>query len=137
MRALVLLLLVQSVCCMDNSTLLTAFAEVFDVHDMLLDPDTAVMRRAVQQLGELGVPSDMDLCNLDERVKARVLMRAALGNLQLGMRDDTDWSVIVADVSTGQLIRVRSFSAVRFAVIESLLLVAIVALGRAIWIKSI
>ena len=128
--------------------LLSAFSDVFGVHDVL-DPGLAasgpLAAQALRQLDQLGVPrrlvrdgnASVPLSLLlwpDEDALAGLLMRAALGNLVLGLRDPSDWSVVVADVSTGQLVRRRSFSAIRLAVIESLLLIAIVALGRAVWV---
>ena len=109
---------------------------MFGVRDLIVDPDSPVMRKVEEQLTELGL-TKMSLCDQSDVAVAGVLMRAALGNLQLGMRDSADWSVIAADPATGRLIRVRSFSAVRFAVIESLLLVSILALARALWMKTV
>ena len=125
---------------LDETELLRAFSEVFDVKDYVADSRSAVVQRALRQLDHLGVPRDVSTSSssnssLTEAVLADVLMRAALGNLLLGMKDADDWSVVVADTSTGHLVRRRSFSASRFAVIESLLLIAIVALGRSVWLK--
>ena len=121
---------------MDETELLRSFSEVFAVKDLLADSRSTVVQRAMRQLDHLGVPRDISSCgNLTNSVLADVLMRAALGNLLLGMKDADDWSVVVADTSTGHLVRRRSFSASRFAVIESLLLIAIVALGRSVWLK--
>ena len=122
---------------LEEDQLLRSFSEVFEVKDYIADSRSAVVQRALRQLDHLGVPRDVPggCGNLTDSVFADVLMRAALGNLLLGMRDADDWSVIVADTGTGHLVRKRSFSASRFAVIESLLLIAIVALGRSVWLK--
>ena len=130
-----------------EAALLKAFADVFGVHDVVSDARAPILGQALRQLDQLGVPRGMLVLTgsnvtlngtafggIGEDVLAGVLMRAALGNLLLGMRDPSDWTVVVADVSTGELVRRRSFSSVRLAVIESLLLIAIVALGRAVWI---
>jgi hypothetical protein len=68
-------------------------------------------------------------------VAALVLMKAALGEYVLGLRDPNDWVVVVADAESGQLVRQRSFSATRFAVIESLLLISVTALVRMLWLQ--
>ena len=136
MRACLLLLcVIAPASALTNATLLEAFSDVFAVKDAIADFDSPVMAKAWMQLAKMGVGRDIR-CNIDDQVLADVLMKAALGNLHLGLRDSTDWSVILADVGTGQLVRTRSFSAVRFAIIECLLLVAIVALGRAIWLQA-
>lgn len=120
-----------------NTALVNAFSDVFEVRDVIADTRAPVVEAALRQLDQLGVPRDLaTLGNLSDEVVGRVLMRAALGNLVLGMRDEGDWSIIAADVGSGKLVRRRSFSSARFAVVESLLLVAILALGRAVWIKE-
>ena len=121
---------------LDDEQLLRSFSEVFAVKDILVDTRSRVVQRALVQLDHLGVSRDITSCgNMTDETLADVLMRAALGNIILGMKDPDDWSVIVADTSSGRLVRQRSFSASRFAVIESLLLIAIVALGRSVWLK--
>lgn len=136
-----------------SEALLSAFSDVFGVHDVLdagfVGGASPLVAQALRQLDQLGVPRTIlaspgpgawdrngtrALADWSEEALAGLLMRAALGNLVLGLRDPSDWSVLVADVGTGQLVRRRSFSAVRLAVIESLLLIAIVALGRAVWV---
>ena len=72
-----------------------------------------------------------------DRVLAGLLMRAALGNIVLGLRDPSDWSLVMLDPTTGDLVRRRSFSSTRLAVIETLLLICIVALGRMVWVYKI
>ena len=118
--------------------LLRAFEEVFQTRDILLANSRAVVvEEAFRQLDQLGVPRNYTSAGWerDDALMARVLMRAAMGNLMLGLaREPEDWSLVVADVSAGKLVRRRSFSAVRFAVVQSLLLVAILALGRSIWL---
>jgi hypothetical protein len=120
-----------------DDALIAAFSDAFEVRDRLSDARVEVVQAAVRQLDHLGVRRDTaTLANLSEPVLARILMRAAIGNLALGMRDPADWSFLAADVASGKLVRRRSFSAVRVAVIESLLLISIVALGRAVWLKQ-
>ena len=121
-----------------NDTALTAaFCQVFQVQDAIEGADSPALAAATAELRKMGVdPAAPDLCLLDERRLALLLMKAALAEYVMGLQDDGDWSVVVADLSTGQLGRRRSFSAVRFAVIETLLLMAIVALGRAVWLRA-
>ena len=119
-----------------NTSIYIAFAEVFQLHDEIQDSSTPVFRQATLELEKMGVNSDLSgICELDSDTVARVLMKAALGEYILGLRDPTDWSIVIANAESGQLVRQRSFSATRFAVIESLLLVSIVALGRVLWLK--
>lgn len=117
-----------------DTALVRAFIDVFGVRDVISDPRAPIIDAALRQLDQLGVPRDLrSLGNMTDAMVGNVLMRAALGNLLLGLRDPDDWSVVVADVGSGKLVRRRSFSSVRFAVIESLLLISILALGRAVW----
>jgi hypothetical protein len=62
-------------------------------------------------------------------------MKAAYAEYVIGLKDPNDWNIVVADAETGQLARKRSFSSTRFAIIESLLLISIIAIGRLLWIK--
>lgn len=141
MRAVLTGLLFTGICCavtgaVTNTALATAFSDVFQVRDVITDLQAPVVEAALRQLDQLGVPRSGLLDNMTDAAVGRVLMRAALGNLILGIRDPDDWSVIAADVGSGKLVRRRSFSSVRFAVIESLLLIAILALGRAVWLRE-
>jgi len=112
----------------------SAFSSVFQLKDSLSDADTPVLRNALMQLDKMGIDSSMSsVCSLSEDAVALLLMKAALAEFLLGLQDPNDWSIVVADAGTGQLTRQRSFSAVRFAVIESLLLIAVAALGRSLW----
>ena len=136
--SLLLLLLLTPALCLDHQDLIEAFSDVFEMKDLMTNPTEPVYQEAWRQLDHIGVPRDLQsLCNLTDPVLVQVLMRAALGNLIQGLRDPSDWSIIVADVGTGKLVRRRSFSSTRLAVIESLLLIAIVALGRTVWIRNI
>jgi hypothetical protein len=89
------------------------------------------------QLDKMGIDSSLStVCTLSDDAVAQLLMKAALAEYIMGLQDANDWSIVVADAGTGQLTRQRSFSAVRFAVIESLLLIAVAALGRAVWMGN-
>jgi hypothetical protein len=119
-----------------RESIYSAFSEVFQLKDQISDGTTPVLRQAVLELEKMGVDGNLtNVCELDSETLARILMKAALGEYILGLRDPNDWSVVVANAETGQLVRQRSFSATRFAVIESLLLISIVALGRVLWLK--
>lgn len=134
---LVFILLLPPSLAISNRTLVEAFGQVFLVRDEILVPNSRVMEKVVGELQILGVDAAASgLCNLEDTKAAKILMLAALGNFQLGLRDDSDWTIVVADTSSGRLVRQRSFSSVRFAVLEGMLLISIVALGRAIWLKG-
>lgn len=136
-RVPIFFLLAQGSFALSNSSIYTAFSTVFNLRDQILDPTTPVLRQAMLELEKMGVDSSLqNLCDLSDQTIANVLMKAALAEYVLGLRDPNDWSIVVANAETGQLTRQRSFSAVRFAVIESLLLIAVMALGRALWLRS-
>jgi len=118
-----------------NQSLRTAFATVFNLRDTILDDETPVLRQAMLELEKMGVNAS-NLCSLTEDQTTLLLMKAALAEYVLGLKDPNDWSVVVANAESGQLVRQRSFSSTRFAVVESLLLISVVALGRVLWLKS-
>lgn len=136
MRLALLLCLVSGAACLNDTAVFGAFASVFALRDKISDRETPVLRQAFLELEKMGVHKNLDnLCSLSQETVALVLMKAALAEYIMGLRDPNDWSVVVANAETGQLTRQRSFSATRFAVIETLLLIAIVALGRVMWLK--
>lgn len=148
-----------------QQALMIAFSEVFGVRDMVLDAGSPLMECALRQLDQMGIPREVvigigggsgsanasgasnsaahaelirrGLGSQGDRVLAGLLMRAALGNIVLGLRDPSDWSLLMLDPTTGDLVRRRSFSSTRLAVIETLLLICIVALGRMVWVYKI
>ena len=139
MRWLILLALCAARPCLavSNVSLAEAFVSVFKMKDSLSDLNSPVIRHAMVQLDKMGIDSSLaSLCELPDAIVAQLLMKAALAEFVIGLQDANDWSIVVADAGTGQLTRQRSFSAVRFAVIESLLLVAVAALGRVVWIGN-
>jgi hypothetical protein len=118
-----------------DDSIVRSFATVFHLKDSVSDLNTPVLRQALMQLDKMGIPSSLStVCSLPEEAVAQLLMKAALAEFVIGLQDASDWSIVVADAGTGQLTRQRSFSAVRFAVIESLVLIAVAALGRAVWV---
>ena len=122
---------------LSNSSVVAAFSSVFQLKDSISDADTPVLRHALMQLDKMGIDSSLStVCTLSDDAVAQLLMKAALAEYIMGLQDANDWSIVVADAGTGQLTRQRSFSAVRFAVIESLLLIAVAALGRAVWMGN-
>lgn len=151
----------QSDAVLSEQALMLAFSEVFGVRDVVLDAGSPLMECALRQLDQLGVPRGIvamsagggaDMANASsaygelmrrglgsqaEAVLAGMLMRAALGNIVLGLKDPSDWSLVMLDPATGDLVRRRSFSSTRLAVIETLLLICIVALGRMVWVYKI
>jgi hypothetical protein len=139
MRWLILLALCAARPCLavSNVSLAEAFVSVFKMKDSLSDLNSPVIRHAMVQLDKMGIDSSLaSLCELPDAIVAQLLMKAALAEFLIGLQDANDWSIVFADAGTGQLTRQRSFSAVRFAVIESLLLVAVAALGRVVWLGN-
>lgn len=137
MRLALLLLMVPLGACLSDTALFSAFSSVFQLRDSIQDRNTTVLRAAFLELEKMGIDSNItNLAELPDGTAALVLMKAALGEYVLGLRDPNDWSVVVADAESGQLVRQRSFSATRFAVIESLLLISVTALVRMLWLQS-
>lgn len=133
MQVILFVSLISHCTALTNTSLIKAYSEVFGVRDIIENPDT--MGHALAQLSKLGVGDLSDVCKLDEATVATLVMHAALGSLTLNLKDPSDWSVVVADLNTGMLVRKRSFTSTRYAIMESLLLVAVVALGRAVLVK--
>ena len=120
----------------EPQSLFRAFSSVFQLKDTIEDGNTKVLRQAYLQLEKMGLSENLgNICSLDSDTLSLILMKAALGEFILGLRDPNDWNIVIANAETGRLERQRSFSATRFAVIESLLIICIVALGRVIWLK--
>lgn len=116
---------------MTNSTfLIAAFTEVFSVRDIVAD--TTILGAALRELDKMGVNIAAGWCNLPEEQVALILMKACLAEFLIGLQDDKDWKIVMLD--SGHLTRERSFSAMRFAVMECLLLIAVVALGWSVWV---
>jgi len=121
---------------MSNENLFSAFKKVFNFQDEFGTSNTPVVQAALVELNKMGINSNFsNLCNLDGEELALVLMKAAYAEYVIGLQDPNDWNIVVADAETGQLSRKRSFSSTRFAIIESLLLISIIAIGRLLWIK--
>jgi len=137
MRTLALLLVLVPACCaVSDDSLFRAFSQVFQLRDGIQDRNTTVLRKAFLELEKMGIDSSLNnLAELSSDASALVLMKAALAEYVLGLCDPNDWSVVVADAESGQLVRQRSFSATRFAIIESLLLIAVTALVRVLWLQ--
>ena len=134
MRCAVFFSLLGSCAAISNSSLVAAFSSVFQLKDTLTSAKNPVLLKALMQLDKMGIdPSLKSLCELPEQKVANLLMNAALAEYITGLKDPNDWTIIVGDPSTGQLTRQRSFSSVRFATMEALLLVAVAALGRVVW----
>jgi hypothetical protein len=120
----------------NNTNLLSAFQTVFNFKDSLSTFSTPVLESAYHELEKMGLSRNFsNLCSLNDFTVSHVLMKAAYAEYIIGLQDPNDWSIIVADGETGQLIRKKSFSSTRFAIIESLLLITIIALGRQLWLK--
>ena len=132
MRCVLFLLLITQTSALSNSSLIAAFTEVFNVHDLIAD--ATILNTALRELEKMGVSAN-GLRDLPEDQAALILMKASLAEFLIGLQDDKDWSVVM--MGTGHLVRERSFSAVRFAVFECLLVISVVALGWSVWTNKV
>ena len=128
MRLFLALCFITTTYALSNSSLIAAFTDVFNVHDIIAD--TTILNTALRELEKMGVGAN-GLQDLTEDQVALILMKASLAEFLIGLQDDKDWSVVM--MGTGHLVRERSFSAVRFAVFECLLVISVVALGWSVW----
>jgi len=120
----------------NKQLLYNAFSNVFNVQDQIEMNNDIVLSKAILELSKMGVTESLNnLCTLDAENVYDILMKAALGEYILSLKDPNDWVITLDNVETGQLIRKRSFSATQFAILETLLIISIVALGRVLWIK--
>jgi len=120
----------------DKNVLYQAFSNVFGVKDQIESDNDVVLQRAMLELSKMGVTENLtNLCSLESYNLYNILMKAAMGEYIFSLKDSNDWVITLDNVETGQLVRKRSFSATRFAILETLLVVSIVALGRVLWIK--
>lgn len=74
--------------------------------------------------------SSGSLCNMTDDQQANILMQNARANIEIHLREASDWQVSVTDDGFK---RQRSYEYVRFAVLECLLLVTVVALAYFLW----
>jgi len=120
----------------NKPVLYSAFSKVFNVKDQIELNNDIILQRAMLELSKMGVSENLNnLCDLDAEYLYNILMKAALGEYIFSLKDPNDWILTVDNVNNGQLIRKRSFSATRFAILETLLIISVVALGRVLWIK--
>lgn len=120
----------------NKNALYKAFTTVFQINDEIQMNNDVVLKMAMLELQKLGMDDSLqNICSLKDEVKFNILMKAALGEYLFSLKDPNDWSVIVMDVENGQFTRRRSFSNTRFAVLETLLIISVLALGRLLWLK--
>jgi hypothetical protein len=120
----------------NKNSLYNAFALVFDVKDTIETNNDAVLEQALIELSKMGVHANLsNICELEDDIRNNILMKAALGEYIFGLKDPNDWSVVVVDTETGRFTRKRSFSATRFAILESLLIISVLAMARVLWLK--
>lgn len=120
----------------NKNSLYNAFALVFDVKDTIEKNNDAVLEQALIELSKMGVNANLsNICELEDDIRNNILMKAALGEYIFGLKDPNDWSVVVVDTETGRFTRKRSFSATRFAILESLLIISVLAMARVLWLK--
>jgi hypothetical protein len=121
---------------LSNQSISHAFKNVFNFKDEIQTLDTPIIQAALMELNKMGISTSLsNLCELSETNLALILMKAAYAEYVIGLKDPSDWTIVVADAESGQLSKKRSFSTTRFAVIESLLLISIVALAHLLWKK--
>lgn len=119
---------------LNDQSLISAFTSVFKLQDSIETRNATILQRAFVELEKMGV-RDENLTQLSDDQLATILMKAALGEYILGLQDPNDWIITVANAETGQFVRKRSFSATRFAIIETLLLICVAALVRMLWFQ--
>jgi hypothetical protein len=120
----------------NNESLAQAFKKTFNFKDEIKTLDTPIIQAALIELNKMGITNNFsNLCEFTDHELATILMKAAYAEYIIGLNDPSDWSIVVADAESGQLMKKRSFSSTRFAVIESLLLISIVALAHLLWNK--
>lgn len=132
MRSVLLLTLLTSSACVSDESLFQAFSTVFKFNDAITSSRAGVMSEVFLQLEKLGVNKSFPLCNLSDDQVSLILMKAALAEYIVGLQEPGEWNIVVADASTGKLKRERSFDAIRFNVLEGLLVISIAALGKAL-----
>jgi hypothetical protein len=132
MRSVLLLALLTSSACVSDESLFEAFSSVFKFNDAITSSRAGVMNEVFLQLEKLGVNRSLSICDLTDNQASLILMKAALAEYIVGLQEPGEWNIVVVDASTGKLKRERSFDAVRFNVLEGLLVISIAALGKAL-----
>lgn len=128
-RAILLISLLPLCVTISNETLIQAFIEVFDIKDKISEIRVEPLQLAIMQLQKHGVYVD-DVCNLTEDKQALILMQNARAVIEIELQDKQDWQLSIYEHGFH---RQRSYKFVRFAVVECLLIVTIVALAYLIW----
>lgn len=123
--------LLTAVAAISNESLIAAFIDVFELQDTILTIEVEPLQVALQQLRKNGVLID-NVCNMSESQQARILMQNAKAITEFELMDKQDWHITMGK---HHFRRQRSYSLVRFAVVECLLLVTVVALAFMIWVK--
>lgn len=111
--------------------LLDAFAVVFDPDNAVVSTRVTQVQLALQQLRKIGVV-DLDLCALAPPRQALLLMQNAKFYIEEDLREKNDWKIVYTQ---NRFHRTRSYAFVRFAMVECLLLIAVVGLAYLIWKK--
>ena len=114
-----------------NTSLINAFIQVFDVQDEILSVNVDIMQLAMMQLQKSNILVD-SLCELPEDTQALILMQNARANAVFQLQDQQDWHLMINE---NGFYRERSYQSIRFAVIETLLLITVMALAYSIWAK--
>ena len=125
------MLYVAAAAAVSNESLISAFIDVFELQDTILTIEVEPLQVALQQLRKNGIPLD-NVCNMSEPLQARILMQNAKAITEFELMDKQDWRITMGK---HHFKRQRSYSLVRFAVVECLLLVTVVALAFMIWVK--
>lgn len=128
-RAMLVLLFLPLCVTISNETLIQAFIEVFEIKDKIIEFSVEPLDLAIMQLQKQGVYVN-SICNLSEYKQALVLMQNARAITEIELQDKQDWQMSVYEHGFH---RQRSYKFVRFAVVECLLIVTIVALAYTLW----
>lgn len=115
-----------------NETLIEAFINVFEFQDMIATVSVEPIQMALTLLRANSVADIDHVCNMSEAQQALMLMQNARAAAEQQLRDQRDWRIYVHEHGFR---RERSYNSVRFAVVETLLLVTVVGLGYLIWAK--
>ena len=99
--------------------------------DSIADIGAEPIQLALMQLRKHGLDTS-NLCNLTETQQAVIYMQNAKAIIEEELRDKQEWHLTVGK---HHFHRDRAYSNVRFAVVECLLLVTVVALAFLIWTK--
>lgn len=118
-----------------NRTLLyNSFVRTFPIRDssIIMTDNSALVQSAVREIHKLGVPDNITLFrSQSDEFLIDIMMLAALGNMANATKEDIHAiAIIVADPATGRLERLDSITHNRILILEVMIFVLVIALGR-------